>query len=77
MEVAEGSPGKRQDNEGKSLLFPLSLSSYTCIPAQLTDQRECGEKMRGEEVYGHKKQPKGVGSVKHTEVFYSAVNAAG
>lgn len=26
-EVAEGSPGERQDNKGKSLLFPLGLSS--------------------------------------------------
>lgn len=42
-ETAEGSPGERQDNKGKSLLFPLGLSSH--IPAKLADQHEGGKKM--------------------------------
>lgn len=33
-EAAEGSPGERKDNKGKSLLFPLVLSSHTYIPAK-------------------------------------------
>lgn len=53
-ETAKGSPGERQDNRGKSPLFPLGLSLHTCIPAKLADQDEGGKKLCGEgEVCGY------------------------